>query len=221
MGKAITAIMLTVAQLDNDIKSERTSDGMKAAFNKGHWPWQAPIGYKHVSEPTKKIILLNGFKDLLSQLFEEAASGLYTKTELAKRLNDKGFGRLYGKEASIKTVNKILNKEFYYGMMVSSTWGIQKIGNHKPVTTRQIWLKANQEMMDGNGYTYSSNEEFPLRQFIICCECNNKMTGSRSRGNGGHYFYYRCNKSDCSSNSSIRCDKAHELFTQKLSLYIT
>lgn len=47
MGKAIRGMMLVWAELDNNIRSERTISGMKAAFENGHWPWQAPIGYAH------------------------------------------------------------------------------------------------------------------------------------------------------------------------------
>ncbi|MCD4735114.1 MAG: zinc ribbon domain-containing protein [Bacteroidales bacterium] len=35
--------------------------------------------------------------------------------------------------------------------------------------------------------------ELPLRGHLFCPTCKKKMTGSRSRGNGGQYFYYHCN----------------------------
>jgi len=47
MGKFVRGMMLAVAEFDNNVRSERTTSGMKAAFEAGRWPWGAPIGYKH------------------------------------------------------------------------------------------------------------------------------------------------------------------------------
>ena len=40
----------------------------------------------------------------------------------------------------------------------------------------------------------TKKEELPLRGFLLCPKCNNKLTGSASKGcKGGKYFYYHCN----------------------------
>jgi len=44
-GKLMRNIIGTFAQFENDLKSERTSSGMKQAIQQGRWCWRTPIGY--------------------------------------------------------------------------------------------------------------------------------------------------------------------------------
>src|SRR5690606_20549745 len=41
------------------------------------------------------------------------------------------------------------------------------------------------------------NEEFPLRNFVVCGECGNPLTSCWSKGHGGRYPYYLSHKSGC------------------------
>ena len=155
-GKAIRGMMLVFAELDNNIKSERTTDGMKAAFNAGRWPWKAKIGYKHtlVSEK-KKLILLKPFLPILTNLFNEAASGYYSKKQLASKLNKAGFSKLWGSPATEKTVDTIIKSRFYYGVMVSKKWGLEAKGNHAVVTDEQTWIRVNESLYGKSAATSS------------------------------------------------------------------
>lgn len=38
----------------------------------------------------------------------------------------------------------------------------------------------------------TAKEELPLRGYLECKQCGNKLTGSAFKGNGGKYFYYHC-----------------------------
>ena len=44
---AMRGMMLVWAELDNNIRSERTSTGLRAAFKAGRCPWKAKSGYEH------------------------------------------------------------------------------------------------------------------------------------------------------------------------------
>lgn len=218
-GKAIRNIMLVVAQLNNDVKSERTTDGMKAAVEAGRWPWKAPIGYAHMVVGGKKgLVLIESFKPLLSSLFDEAATGLYTKRELAERMNKRGYTKLHGSPANPKTVEKIIQKRFYCGIVVAKKWKIEKKGLHKPATDAETWLKANQALFGKNNYPtrQSENKNFPLRSFVLCRSCHKPITGSFSHGNGGKYPYYHCNRRGCSEPLRARRNDMNEGFVQFL-----
>ena len=43
-GKLLANMLAAVAQFDNDAKSDRTKAGMKAAVERGRWPFKAPLG---------------------------------------------------------------------------------------------------------------------------------------------------------------------------------
>lgn len=45
IGRAIRTILMTLAQLDNELKGERVKDNMQTMFRNGMWPFKCPKGY--------------------------------------------------------------------------------------------------------------------------------------------------------------------------------
>lgn len=222
MGRAMMKIMLVLAELDNDIKSERTTDGMRAAFEKGYWEWKLPIAYtRKVVGNQKKVVLIKGFKEILSKLFEEAATGFYKRGELAKNMNRLGFKKVYGQAATAKTVDKILRKKFYFGIMEAKKWNLERRGNHEAVIDEDTWLRANQALYGKRNYPQrqNANENFPLRRFVLCRSCLKPMTGSFSRGNGGRYPYYHCAHVSCAEPSREARDTLDGAFIEYLNTF--
>ena len=204
IGKAMKSILLVLAELDNNIKSERTTDGMTAAFDNGRWPWGAPIGYRHtVLNGKKTLTLLPGYKTLLNTLFKEASLGVFTKVELANRLNKNGFKKLFGKEASDKTIDKILNKKFYFGVMEAKSWKLEKEHTYETVTDKETWLKAYNSINSKGVIRQSRNENFILRRAVLCGECLKPLTGSFSKGRNQRYPYYHCVNKLCTKHTRI------------------
>lgn len=219
-GKAIRNIMLVVAQLDNDLKSERTKSGMMAAFKAGRWPWKPKIGYKNIIVgEKKKVILIPEFKPILTNLFVEAASGLYTKAELAEKLNKAGYKKLWGSSANEKTIDTIIKSKFYFGVMESLTWKMEQKGIHSTVTDEDTWLLANKALY-GNSPTFSKvRHDMPLRRFVLCGNCNNPLTGSFSQGRGKKYGYYHCTRKECSEHVRVAIKTLEEQFVEYLNQF--
>ncbi|MGB3166361.1 MAG: zinc ribbon domain-containing protein [Alteraurantiacibacter sp.] len=49
------------------------------------------------------------------------------------------------------------------------------------------------------------NEDFPLRGFVLCDDCEHPMTSCRSKGRNQHYPYYLCDTPGCASKrKSVR-----------------
>jgi site-specific DNA recombinase len=44
-GKLMEGVLAAFAQFDNDVRSDRTRAGMKAALELGRWTFPAPLGY--------------------------------------------------------------------------------------------------------------------------------------------------------------------------------
>ena len=53
-----------------------------------------------------------------------------------------------------------------------------------------------QDILDGRGRNYRPKvktlDEFPMRGFLICPECEKLLTGSKSKGRTKYYSYYHC-----------------------------
>src|SRR3990167_3090871 len=56
--RAVEGMLAVMAQLENDIKTDRTLTGMKAKTLDGYWPVGAPWGYKNVEDGMKRKIIV-------------------------------------------------------------------------------------------------------------------------------------------------------------------
>ena len=214
VGKAMRGILLVFAELDNNIRSERTTVGLKAAFESGRCPWKAKIGYRHTIIDGKKTIeMINAYKPIIFNLFTNAARGLYGKQHLADKMNQDGYSQLWGSAATTKTVDKILKSKFYYGILESKKWGEQQ-GIHEPIVTAELWLRANEAVykLGKKWKNPTTITDFVLKGFIRCGNCKTLLRGSFSRGHGGRYGYYHCNNHFCKEPTRIRREKAEEKF---------
>lgn len=89
-------------------------------------------------------------------------------------------------------------------------------GIHEPIISEITFFKV-QDILDGRKknipMTNTKREELPLRGFLTCPKCGRKMTGSKSKGAGGIYFYYHC-QPGC--NGRIRADEVFLTVIKKI-----
>ena len=223
MGKAMRGMMLVWAQLDNDVRSERTASGMKAAFNAGRWPWGAPIGYRHGIKNGKKTVeVVEELRPIITSLFEEAATKLYSKEQLTQKMNDRGFGRLWKQKATVKTIDKILKKKFYYGVMEAADWKMEAPGVHEAIITEDLWSRSNKAIYGEPKRVKITGKsiDFPLRHFTLCGTCLSPLRGSYSKGrSGGSYPYYHCTTKGCPAPHSWRRSDLESSFSEYLNQF--
>src|SRR5207237_7484171 len=58
-GKLMEGVLAAFAQFDNDVRSERTRGGMKAALELGRWTFLAPLGYLNAARSTGKSLVFD------------------------------------------------------------------------------------------------------------------------------------------------------------------
>src|ERR687885_260045 len=56
-GKLIEGVLVAFAQFDNDVRSERTRGGMKAALELGRWTFLAPLRYRNAPGSSGKSLI--------------------------------------------------------------------------------------------------------------------------------------------------------------------
>lgn len=222
MGTAMRNIMMTLSQLDNELKGERVKDNMQAVFRKGLWPFKVPIGYKrryNTKEQNKGIPPLPdpNLAPVVTKMFQDAATGIYNKSQLAKMMNIQGFADHYKVKADHKIVKEILEKSFYYGRMYAPKWDEYAQGLHTPLIDEETWQKAYQSLiLKKKGYRHQNEELYPLKGVLQCEYCSHVMTSSPSRGRNGIVRYYECKHKGC-GKLRINADQAHEYFQEILS----
>ena len=202
-GKLMEHILSDFAQFDNDVRSERTVAGMKAALESGHWTFGAPIGYCRKIDTTGRDSIepdpIGG--PLIRQAFELVATGLHTKAEVLRKLTAAGLRTRRGNRLSLQTFQQLLRKPIYAGILSVPSWGIEGVkGDFEPLLSVEIFDRVHC-VLDGRALTVAPHQrnhpDFPLRRFVACAECDTPITASWSKGRVQRYGYYRCRKSAC------------------------
>jgi len=216
-GKLMRNIFGSFAQYENDVKSERTINGMKHAILQGRWCWRAPLGYKQI-RPDNGKPLLHPDKDapFVTEAFNLAATGLYKQTEIVKKIKQKGF-----KNITEKILNRILRNPLYAGI-IKVDWHPEYIDAvHGPLISKDTFLKV-QSFLSGKKPQITSKKknhpDFPLRNYTRCPKCDQKLTGGWSTGRKGiKYPYYHCRTKGCSLN--IKKQELEAKFYEHLKQY--
>lgn len=204
-GKLMEGILASFAQLDNDVRSERTTQGMKERLKSGYWAFGAPLGYKTIA--------INGLKNispdersapLIRRAFEEYETGNSNLDRLATFLHKLGLKTKSGYKIRSQTLSKILSNKLYAGIIYSPEWDIEVKGRFEAIITEELFNKVQllrSAHVSINTKRIKLNPDFPLRRTLVCPECSSQLTGSWSKGKNQLYAYYHCPNDDCSSKS--------------------
>ena len=204
MGKFFENVMAAVAQLDNDVRSERTKAGMKAAIEAGRWTFHPPLGYVRVVDTMGHASIVPDPEraPLIRRAFELCASGLHNKRAVLKAVTDLGLRTLRGNAVSPQTFQQMLRNRIYAAWLSVRTWGDleHQRGDFEAIVTDELFEQA-QAVLDGKSLVVTPHQrnhpDFPLRVFARCAVCGTGTTGSWSKGRNQRYAYYRCRSSAC------------------------
>ena len=210
--KLVETILAGFAQLDNDIRSERTRNGMRARFLAGFINSRPALGYKlEAGYAVKDAETWDKVKDA----WDLMATGTKSLSEIAHIMNAWGLRKVAnGKEYQLRsqTTNRIFRQKFYMGILTSEAYPEEVKGLHVPMITEQQFYKV-QAILDGRNVNKMpltqrdhKSDEFPLRRIIKCGMCGIGLTGGFSRGRSAKYPYYRCSSKSCNTISVKKDD---------------
>lgn len=209
-GVLMGNIFASLAEHQNAVLREKTSIGMREAFRRGVWPWQAPYGYLQrrtdgkagmVHDPARAPFVLRAF--------ERMASGSVTQ-EQTRLETIPGMSR--------ENFSRLLRNPLYCGRLVSKTWGITADATtFAPIVPADLFDRVQGVLSrEASGWQRSENvPEFPLRQWTRCTSHGAPLTAYRARGrNGTRYPYYRCTARPACLN--VRAERVDDAFRSLL-----
>lgn len=209
-GTFTATLFSSIAQLDNDIRSERTIMGMKQAVKEGRWIWQAPFGYTFKFSNNKSYLIPSKNSYIVKNIFKNFVNGK-KQYEICQELLNSGI-KFYKQK-----INNILKNPIYIGKIKSKFFNEPVNGIHERLIDETTFYKAQKILtIKGIGtYELKYENEFPLKRFLKCPECNKNLTGSYSKGRNKKYPYYHCTTKSCSFKP-IRKEHAEDLFINYL-----
>lgn len=191
-GKFMEGIYASVAQLDNDVRAERTKEGLKEKVKQGLWAWKAPLGYKNSPEG---LVLDEICAPLIKKAFEVYALGGHRITDMAMLMNRWGLRTSKGARLKPQSVDTILNNKLYMGILHVDGWKDEYSGVHPKIIDPALFYKV-QRVREGRSFTavprLVHNPDFPLKNIVQCSSCGHSLTGSWSKGRTKRYGYYHC-----------------------------
>lgn len=164
-GRFLESMLAATAQFDNDVRSERTYNGMKEAVSQGRWVWMAPLGYRNIRVDGKATIEPDPHTGpLVVKAFEMIADGVTGTTRVRQWLADQGVS--IGKNG----LYRMLQNKIYLGII--EAFGLQERGAPPmvPLLSESLFYRAQVSLRphNGPGTINRNNDEFPLRGTVLC-----------------------------------------------------
>ena len=213
-GKLMEVMLSGFAEFDNNVRTERSVNGMKERIKKGIWVWQAPLGYKRL-EKAGNLVIDPAFSSYIITAFEEYAKGCHTFESIADLLNKQGFVSRHGGKAIPQLIEKILRNPLYCGIM--RVWDEEYVGAFDPIISKDLFYQCQGKPGVRGKIRLKKNNAFPLRNQVLCKVCNQPLTGSKSTGRRGvKYAYYHHHKQDCDYSKFIPKENFEQSFVEYL-----
>jgi site-specific DNA recombinase len=203
MGRLMLNVLLSFAQFEREIISERTRDKIAATRRKGKWTGGMPILGYDVDPRGSKLLVNEDEANRVRKIFElylEHHSLIAVITELDKRgwagklwTTRKGHER-GGKPLTKASLHRLLTNVTYIGRLRYKDEVHE--GEHMAIVDTDIWQQV-QALLARNGRTGGAavrNKYGALLKGILRCgPCGCAMTPTHSTKNGNkRYRYYVC-----------------------------
>lgn len=223
-GSLMEGVLAAFAQFDNDMRTMRTSSGMRARTLQGGWPHQATYGYSKSKTPAG-ITCLKPDEDapLAKKLLTQFSTGSLTTSGAVRFAEEIGIkSKVTGKPYRWQSIKNILENPAYAGFICSKYTENEYIkGLHKPIISPATHYKIK-AILNGK-YKMNSrhaDENWPLKGgFLRCFHCSTSLTGSSTKGRTRHYPRYSCPKCRVSETvpaTSRGRDDVHNEFIELL-----
>lgn len=202
MGRLVLNVLLSFAQFEREIISERTRDKIAAARRKGKWVGGMPLlGYDIDPRGSKlninddeaaRVRAIFGLyverESLMEAIKECDARGWCNKRWITRKGNERG-----GKPFTKKSLHQLLTNVTYLGKLRYKDE--VHPGEHAAIVDARVWERV-QAMLQRNGRSGGARvrNRFGafLKGLLRCVPCNSAMTPSHSTRGTKRYRYYVC-----------------------------
>lgn len=196
MGRLMLNVLLSFAQFEREMVSERTRDKMGAARRKGMWVGGRPVlGYD--VEGTRLVINDSEAEMVraIFQLYQDLGSLIPVVHELGQRgWSNKQWKGRGGRPFTKGALHRLLTNVTYAGKVLYDKQLFD--GQHQPIIDTNTWRRTQSQLAENaQSGGASARNQFGalLKGLLYCAACNCAMTPTHSTKNKTRrYRYYRC-----------------------------
>jgi DNA invertase Pin-like site-specific DNA recombinase len=187
MGRLTLNILLSFAQFERELISERIRDKIAASRRKGIWMGGfPPLGY----DVKDRKLVVNEVEARAVEMIFNRFLKLGSATALVKELAAKGVTTKGGKPLDKGAVYKLLKRRVYIGEAVHK--GESYPGEHQAIIQRNIWERVHAVLAtNGKSRGNRTRAQTPaLLKGLIFGPSGRAMTPTHTRKKGRLYRYY-------------------------------
>jgi len=210
LGRLTLNILLSFAQFEREIISERTRDKLSAARRKGKWIGGWPVLGYDVDPKGGRLVVNAKEAAQVRDMYEIAANNESLEAAL-RAIHARGFqtkswktraGRRHAaRPFSRVTLRLLLSNVLYTGAVDHK--GTVYPGEHDRIVEQELWECVTTELSarstDQRGRPHRS-QTAPLRDILLCAACGSAMSPSYTTKNGRRHRYYVCPGSEKRAN---------------------
>nr|GGI00954.1 hypothetical protein GCM10011355_30450 [Aquisalinus luteolus] len=224
-GEFVETVFAAQGQLERKQNQRQTIQKMRARLENGYWVFSAPIGYRYEKTAGQGKLLVRDepLASIVKEGLKGFGSGRFQTQAEVKRFFESyaAFPRDKYGEVRNQRVTEILTRSVYAGYVQSTKWNISlRKGHHEPLIDYETFTAIQYRLQEKAKVPTRRdlNEDFPLRGFILCGDCERPLTANWSKSKtGDRHAYYLCYNKDCVSHrKSIRRDKLEGDFVDVL-----
>lgn len=216
-NKMMLAFYLAAPEVENDRRALNVFNGMRRAKKEGRWVSTAPIGYINRTTQDGKKYIAPKEKEakIMKWAFEEIFRNKLNTEQIWKQAREKGL------KCSKNNFWVAIRNPIYCGLIFVPQYKDEKSalvqGQHESIITATLFFDV-QDVLDGRkrkavSKKITSQDDIPLRGYLICPKCGRFLTGSASKGRGRYYHYYHCS-SACGER--YKADEANGLIIETI-----
>ncbi len=204
MGRLTLHVLLSFAQFEREVGSERVRDKMSAARRHGKWVGGSPpLGYDIDREKKRLIVnpeeaeqvrlafdLYLKHRSILATVRDLNARRLTTKHRFSKKGRETGGGSFH-----VSNLQQILRNPYYIGKVAVD--GELYPGEHEAILSEEVFRAVERLRKENCLYRSGTNKKGPtafLKGLLRCRSCSCAMIHSYTQRNGRRYTYYVCTR---------------------------
>ena len=191
-GRMMLNILITFAQYEREVITERVRDKMAASRRKGKWVGgSVPMGYR---AENKRLVVVPDDAEVVREIFRRYVEVQSPKL-IAMELNGRGITTRQGKKWDSSHIARILSNHTYVGE-VKYKDAICK-GEQEAIVPRELWDRVKAIRAGGAPHADRARRQetiAPLKNILRCGHCGGAMMPTYTTRNGRRYYYYACCK---------------------------
>jgi site-specific DNA recombinase len=187
MGRFTLNILMSFAEFEREMITERTRDKVRALRRRGKWTGgYVPYGYRLEHG---KLYVEESEACVVRRMFRQAEQG-ETVASIVAGLRRDGFKTRNGHPWSWQRVRVVLGSPYVAGLM---SCGAERVeAEHEAIIDRAIYERVNERLASPNQQRPTRPHTSLLGGFTRCACCGSAVTYISNRTRGAVHSYYRC-----------------------------